>query len=264
MSRRILALAALLVSFAALAPATIPVRAGPHVWTAWMYDHTSGKMLLLTTTSGSPQTVPLALPPGFDTHGRNVAISGDWRYMAYTVSNSGTNAKALVVFDPNSKSIVYSLPIEATDSVSLDFAASELVFNETSTSLAFGYSINNMQGWEIKAIQLGVGAGIRRQYTLPTIRRYRGSEVTFNPIALATEGSPYYDSYTWNIATGDVRRKLSQLNLPTMRYTHLWGRCGCRRDSASASAAEGAEGEARGALALARAHERQRTGGTRR
>src|SRR5438876_1101594 len=138
MSRRIVALVVLLVSVVALAPVVTPVRAGAQRWSAWLYDHTNGQMLLLTDTlGGSPQTLTLPMPSGFDIYGRTVAISHDWHYMAYVVSNAASNAHTIAVYDRNSGSIIYSIPIEATDSVSLDFSADELVFNEASTSLAF-------------------------------------------------------------------------------------------------------------------------------
>jgi hypothetical protein len=230
MPRRIMALITLLIALVGLAP----IKAAAQRWSAWMYDYSTGQMLLLTDLmEGTPQPLALPMLSGFNTYERTVGISHDWHYIAYVVTNSGTGAKSLAVYDRNSGAVSYNFPVGANDSVSVGFAADELIFNETSTGIAFGYSINGMQGWEVKVVQLGGGAaiptlrhdnpavtalGIRREFVLPTIRRYRGPEVTFNMIYLATEGSPHYDSYTWNVTTGQVRRDSAYPSLSTDTY----------------------------------------------
>jgi Bacterial SH3 domain len=233
MSRRILALVTLL--FVLLQAAAItPARAGGQRWSAWLYEPPSGQMLLLTDTmGGKPQALMLPKPSGFDTYDRSVAISHDWHYMAYVVSNSKSGAKSLVVYDRNGGSTLFTVPVGSNDSASVDFSADELIFNETSNALAFGLSLNGMQGWEVRVIAFGTGGGgptlrhdspaiapfgIRKEFTLPVVRRYHGSEVTFNIVHLATEGSPHYDSYTWNISTGEVQRDLAYPSLATDTY----------------------------------------------
>jgi hypothetical protein len=211
----LLCLCALMPSLAA----TTPVKAGAQLWSAFMFNQTNGQLLLLTDVmNGAPQTIALPKPSGYDEYAWRAAISHDWRFVAYTVSNRTSGRKAIIVYnrETNAAAVTIELP---PGHVSLDFHASEMVFNETSTSIAFGYSINNETGWELKAMDIGTSSqfalrhdspavrtlNLGGQFMLPVVRRFVGSEVTFMMVRTGTEGEAEYQNYTWNIASGQVR-----------------------------------------------------------
>ncbi len=209
----------IVLSLAAPTLGTAPAFAGGQRWSAWMYNPDNGQLFLLTDVmSGRPETLTLPMPAGYNKYPRSVAISRDWHYMAYVVTNNGTGRRMLNVYDRNARRGAFSYPLPVTIGDSLDFVANEFVFNETSTALAFSYSLND-QGWEIKVFNLAAAAGIptlrhdapavkaqkiESRFTLPVIQRFRGTEVTFTVIRLATEGSDRYPNFTWNITTGQI------------------------------------------------------------
>ncbi|MCC7451670.1 MAG: hypothetical protein IT324_29955, partial [Anaerolineae bacterium] len=200
-------------------PGTAPVSAGGQRWSAWMFNPDNGQLLLLTDLMGSmPETLTLPMPAGYNQYPRNVAISRDWHYMAYVVTNTTTGRRMLNVYDRNMARAAFGYPLPVTIGDSLDFVANEFVFNETSTALAFAYSLGD-QGWEVKVFNLAAGAGIPTlrhdnpaalaqkidsRFTLPVVQRFRGPEVALTVIRLATEGSDRYPNYTWNVTTGQI------------------------------------------------------------
>ncbi len=219
MSRQI-AWLVLMFIVVALALPVAPARAGTQRWSAWMYDSEHGQLLLLTEPMhGNAQSLQLPLPAGFNAYSRNVAISHDWHYIAYDVENTAAGTKALLVYNRDTNQLVLTFPIPGNQ-LSLDFGASEDIFNEAGTSIAFAYSINQ-QGWEIKALNLanpsGVPTlrhdtpavktlGIGADFLLPVIRLYQANQVNFSMIRLATEGAPTYDNYVWDVTSGEVRK----------------------------------------------------------
>src|SRR5205809_668675 len=71
------------------------VLAGGQRWSAWLYDQKQAQLLLLTDTmGGTPQPLNLPIAAGFNTFSSNIAISHDWHFFTYLVSNDATNAKA--------------------------------------------------------------------------------------------------------------------------------------------------------------------------
>jgi len=200
-------------------PSNVPVKAGGQRWSAWMYNPDNGQLYLLTDLMGGrPETLTLPMPAGYNQYPRNVAISRDWRYMAYVVTNSGTGRRMLNVYDRNMARVAFSYPLPVTIGDSLDFVANEFVFNETSTALAFSYSLND-QGWEVKVFNLAAAAGIPTlrhdnpaaqaaridaQFTLPVVQRFVGTEIALTVIRLASDGSDRWPNYVWNITTGQI------------------------------------------------------------
>jgi hypothetical protein len=221
MKRRLIALLFLWLSIGtAFLPATTPVKAGAQLWSAWMFNHSNGQLMLLTDVmNGTPQAMTLPKLPGFDDYSWQLAVSHDWNYIAYTTSNTATGRKAFMIYKRDTNSALVTLDLQVSH-VSLDFHASEAVFNETSANIAFAYTVNNETGWKIEAMQIGTSApelsltnnspaakalNLEGQFMLPVIRRYVGSEVTFQMVRIATEGEAEYKNYTWNTANGQVR-----------------------------------------------------------
>jgi hypothetical protein len=200
-------------------PGAAPVHAGGQRWSAWMYNPDNGQLLLLTDLMGGrPETLTLPMPAGYNKYPNNVAISRDWHYMAYVVTNTSTGRRMLNVYDRNMARVAFSYPLPVTIGDSLDFVANEFVFNETSTALAFSYSLSE-QGWEVKVFNLAAAAGIPTlrhdnsavqvaridsRFTLPVVQRFVGTDVALTVIRLATEGSDRYPNYIWNITSGQI------------------------------------------------------------
>jgi hypothetical protein len=200
--------------------AVVPVKAGAQLWSAFMFNQTNGQLMLLTNVmNGAPQTYALPKPSGYDEYAWRAAVSHDWHYITYTVSNKTSGRKAIIIYNRETNAALHTIALEPSH-VSVDFHASELIYNETSTSIALGYSTNNENGWELKAIQIGTSApeivlrhdspaaralNIGAQFMLPVVRRFVGSDVTFVIVRTGTEGESEYQNYTWNISNGTVR-----------------------------------------------------------
>src|SRR4051812_38642185 len=103
-AKRRLAILGVLFSLVLACLTSAPVHAGNQKWSAWAYDQTNGDLLLFTDMMTTPQTTHLPLPSGFKEYPYSLAISHDWHYIAYVVSdeNSGGSNFALLVYDRNS------------------------------------------------------------------------------------------------------------------------------------------------------------------
>jgi hypothetical protein len=230
-----------LVSFAL--PITL-ARAGGQRWSAWMFNDADGQLLLLTDVmAGSAQSLTLPMQAGYDKYARNVAISHNWRYIAYALLNSSTGAQQFVVYDREAGGVVrqFGVPQMACvdpDTFGLGFVAHEYQFSEDNTAVAFGYCQQPV-GWEIRVIRLtdpdsaGSDLVLRAdnpavkalveldkagRHIAPTVWRYRDGEVTFIAVPLGTEGLDRYPNYTWNTSTNTVRITDAYLTMDTDIY----------------------------------------------
>jgi hypothetical protein len=207
-----------------------PISAGGQRWSAWVYDQTHGQLTLVSDTSASsPTLLDLPLAPGYTTFSPDVAISHDWTYLAYIISNPATNAQALAIFNRNANKLAFTFPYPATARVTLDLAGDENVYNETNTMLAFGYTPDE-NSWEVRTLNLGdmsfgpslrhdspvVAANhIQSQFIGPVIRQFRGDEISFAMVHLASEGSDRYPAYTWNKAANTLKVNAAYTSLGT-------------------------------------------------
>ncbi len=230
MSKRLLVILFVLSLFVWIAPVT----AGGQRWSAWLYDQAHGQLLLLTDVmGGTPQPLNLPLAEGFNTFSRSIAISHDWHYIAYMVSDSGSGDQALIVYDRDTNRLAFNFPMPAHGRITLDLAADENIFNDSSTMLAFGYAFGD-EGWEVgtldlKTMQWGPilrsDASIVTAYRIgskfvgPVVRQFHGTDITFDMVQLASEGSDHYESYTWNTTTNTLTPDAAYPSLGTATLT---------------------------------------------
>ena len=212
----------LLVIFSILWSLSLPpAHAQDSGWTTWLYNPADGDMTHVDSSGAVLDDFILPMPLGFDSYPQKVAVGHGGSPVAYVVFNSVTYQGALVIVNGQQITSTYSLPLTFADST--EFVADETIFNETNSALALGFSLDG-GGWAIIIfdIQLGVstdnlrydmplvaGLGIPGNFGLtPVPRRFIGRDMTFTLVQAGADGAAEYDSYTWNLDTGNLTKNL--------------------------------------------------------
>lgn len=181
-----------------------PARADdPAAWTAWL--HYGRHMTLIDSNGDVLREVDLPLPEGYSLY-PNIAVSRHGGLVAYEVRD-GKRAVQLIVYDTKIENPILNFALPDDISFTSMDEASELIYNETDSVLAYAFGTNDGQ-WKIVIFSL---TGGETAYTLesnniaatnmeslvgvPSIRQYKGVEVTFT----------LESSYIWNTVTREIR-----------------------------------------------------------
>jgi hypothetical protein len=212
----------------------LPVRAQEASWTAWLYNAGDGRMTHVNADGAVLDDFVLPMPPGFDSYPQKVAVGHGGSPFAYIVFNGVTFQGALVITQDDQLQFTANLPLTFSDST--EFVADETIFNEDNSALALGYSLDG-GGWAVNIFDIRSGAftqtvrhdsplvavlGLDSGFGLtPVPRRFIGRDVTFTMIQSGTEGAAEYDSYTWNINSGNLTKNLMfpSLGIDTLSAT---------------------------------------------
>ncbi len=196
---------------------SLVVRAQAGGWTAWLYDPAAGSLTQVAENGAVLDSFTLPMPLGFDRYPNRAAASADASLFAYVVYNSVTYQGMLVVSQRDQQRTAFALPLTLSDTT--EFVADASLFNESSTALALGYSLDG-GGWGVIVLDLTNGrvtATIRSDTptvallglpgTLgltPVVRRFAGRTVTFTLAQAGTQDAGQSMGYDWQIDTGDL------------------------------------------------------------
>lgn len=201
-------------------------QAQSSTWTAWLYDHTEGRLLQVDSTGAALWNIQLPTVMAHDNYSRSVAVSPDGQRVAYSVNSSSQMTHQFFIADLQDfmapsptepgPSVVYSPPQpQLADSFVFDRS---LVWNDDGATVAYGYGLDP-EGWEIVVLDAETGSvmfeltsqspqmqAIRIEdfFLVPAIHRYSGGALDFSLINWATEGRPEYENYQWNLVTNTV------------------------------------------------------------
>lgn len=192
-----------------------PVGAQGDQWAAWLFDSGAGRMIYVTGTSGAVDAVTLPLPGETYTAGR-VAVGYGGSPFAYVASSSEGLARLMIV-ERDRVLFQHELPLSFSDS--LEFSAGSAPFATDDSAIALGYSLTG-QGWEIIVQDLRSGTithTLRSSDPLamnnrldsrfgvtPVIREFNASRVVFSLVLAGSEGAAYYQSFTWQLDSGQL------------------------------------------------------------
>ncbi len=204
----------MLLSIIAASIWIIPAQAAGSPWTAWLYEYEIGRV---TQVNDSGTTLQLfQLPADADSsYSQHVAISADGVLLGYATSNN--SATTVRVYNLAAKIVVYSYPLPANTTTSLDFSATAFNFGDGNGTFAFGYAILDT-GWQIAVVNMAtfstlflkegdpavIGFPPSTGYLLPDVMSNRNQNIGFIMIPLGTDGRPSYDGFIWNITTNSV------------------------------------------------------------
>lgn len=186
-------------------------------WTAWLYDPADGSLTQVAENGAVVDVFTLPMPLGFDRYPNRAAASADASLFAYVVYNSVTYQGMLVVSQRERQRAAFALPLTLSDTT--EFAADASLYNESSTALALGYSLDG-GGWGLIVLDLTSGsvtATIRSDTPTvallglpatpgmtPVVRRFAGQTVTFTLAQAGTQDVGQRMGYDWQIDTGDL------------------------------------------------------------
>lgn len=206
-----------LTALALIVLAALPAAAQGDGWRAWLFEDATGQMTEVSD-SGELSFFFLPKPPGFDTFFRRVAVGHGGSPFAYIVYNSATFQGQLAVANRDGLLTSFNLPLTIADT--FEFNASEELFNEDNSALAYGYSLDG-GGWAVIVLETRQNGAVTNQLRsdetrveslgipanfglTPVVRQFAGQTVTFTLVQSGTEVASRYDSYTWNLNTGTL------------------------------------------------------------
>ncbi len=197
------------IFFAVFGSSAAPAaRAAGGGWEAWLYDASVGRVVRLVYDGSSALPVIDTLLP--DADGGHVAPSRDGRYIAYTVDN------VLRVYDSLAGGVVATTVVPFGAVTGLTLRGSPYMWNAAGTRVAVGYAYgldSGSPGWGIQILDVPSNALVALlqdgspeaaavttgSYSVPVIQRFEDPYITFITVPYATEGTPQYPAYTWNI-----------------------------------------------------------------
>lgn len=201
-------------------------------WAVWIYEPQTGQMTMVDDGGGIVDYFFLALPTGVDRYPEQVAVNRDGTLFAYVPYNSTTYQASLVVSQRERMMAQYNLPLTFADST--EFIADETLFDDTTSRVALGYSLDG-GGWEIVALNivtnaidyalrydspnvaiLGLSADVG---VTPVIRQFAGGVISFNLIRAGTEASGEATGYDWLVNSGDLRLNAMYASLDADRLS---------------------------------------------
>jgi hypothetical protein len=189
--------------------------AQPTDFRAWVYLRDTGEMIE-AGPGGETWRRLLPLPGGFDQSPfGNVAVSPDGNLYAYMASNSITFKQTLVIYNRASNSILATYGPDGLAYNSLDLGVRG-AFSPDGRKFAFGYGFED-GGWELIVIDMAGFSliGQLRSSDHPELADGFGmtpmpaaftdsAEVAFRLVLGGADGAQRYDSYVWNVNTGEV------------------------------------------------------------
>lgn len=190
--------------------------AQPTDFRAWVYLRDTGEMIEVGP-AGETWRQLLPLPGDFDQspYG-NVAVSPDGNLYAYMASNSVTLEQTLVLYNRASNSILATYAPDGLAFNSLDLGVRG-AFSPDGRKFAFGYGFED-GSWELIVIDttsFASPAPILSSSDHPELTASYGitpmpaaftnsTEVAFRLVLGGADGAQRYDSYLWDVGTGDV------------------------------------------------------------
>lgn len=192
----------------------MPVHAEDVPWAAWLYDSTVGRMTQVDSEGKVLSDFILRADPG-SIYSREVAISADGVFVAYTAAGFG--GAYLNIFDLTDNAIMYSYRLPDNVVTSLEFSGSPFNYSDGNSSFAFSYTAEG-EPWRLLSIEmvtyqattLAEGDDPVREFEasngflLPVVMHNRGGSVAFMMIPLGTDGMARYDGYLWNMENNTV------------------------------------------------------------
>lgn len=192
----------------------MPAHAEDVPWAAWLYDSNAGRMTQVDSEGKVLSDFILRADPG-STYSREVAISADGVFVAYTASGFG--GAYLNIFDLTDNAIMYSYRLPDNVVTSLEFSGSPFNYSDGNSSFAFSYTAEG-EPWRLLSVEmvtyqattLAEGDDPARDFEagngflLPVVMHNRGGSIAFMMIPLGTDGMARYDGYLWNIENGTV------------------------------------------------------------
>jgi hypothetical protein len=188
-------------------------------WSAWLYDPLSGNLVLIAADGSLANEFTLPVSQGFNLLPYNVAVSRSGSLMAFIATNSDTNERQLIVYEPGTMTQRLSVNLPPLQVESLSIRADMYVFNEADTALAVGFLLADGRS-QIDVYDLTTGALAYSlpnagpviltneagggQGTIPVVQRFEGSQVIFSLVPAFTEGQPEYSSFGWDVLANSV------------------------------------------------------------
>lgn|GEM_PF-4489682 len=206
-----------LLLFVVMSAAPLSAQTGQPepLWTAWLYDFTDDRMLLVADDGRTLQEFTLPAPFGFNPLPSGVAVSNDGAMLAYVATNSRT--EQLLVLDTVTQRIAVTYDFSGDFNSFGILNGPRFVFNEDGSALAFGYSRDDGR-WEIVILDISTadvidslqddGPGVSNALIpessadvslLPMILMHHEGTVVFTLIPTRRHNLPPIGAYEWSI-----------------------------------------------------------------